>query len=148
MNVMKPYIIGFYGESNTGKTTLIVELINRLSSEGFNVASVKKSDKKVSIDSEGKDTWKHASAGSKLVVFSTDLETDFLLKQKMDGNELVSIINHFGTYDIIIIEGASCEEIPKIRLGKIKERNNTIITYDNDFEKLIEFIKNQIVRGN
>lgn len=145
---MKPYIIGFYGESNSGKTSLIIEIINRLSKEEFNVASVKISDKKIGIDSEGKDTWKHAEAGSKLIVFSTDSETDFLLKKKISGNELMNCINYFGSYDIVIVEGAHDEEIPKVRLGDIKERKNTIFTYDNDFEKLINFIKTEILRRN
>ena len=148
MKTMKPFVLGFYGESGTGKTTLIIEIIKRLSSEGFNIASVKITDKKISIDSEGKDTWKHASAGSKLVVFSTDVETDFLLKQKMRSNEIINFIDCLGSYDIVIVEGANDEETPKIRIGKIKERKNTIITYDDDFEKLIEFIKNEINRSN
>jgi len=139
-----PSIIGFYGESNTGKTTLIVKIINRLSKDGFNVASVKISNKKISIDSEGKDTWKHAEAGSKLVVFSTENETDFLLKRKISNNELVDNIKRLGNYDIILVEGANDENIPKIRLGEIKERKNTIFTYDDDFEELINFIKDGI----
>jgi molybdopterin-guanine dinucleotide biosynthesis protein B len=143
---MKPYVLGFYGESDTGKTTLIVDIISRLTKEDYKVASVKISNKKISIDSEGKDTWKHASAGSNLVVFSTDIETDFLLKQKMSNTELVDSINHFGEYDIIIVEGANDESILKIRIGKIKERKNTIINYNGDFEKLIEYIKKKINR--
>ncbi|MCK5636929.1 MAG: molybdopterin-guanine dinucleotide biosynthesis protein B, partial [Thermoplasmatales archaeon] len=107
-----PSIIGFYGESNTGKTTLIVKIINRLSKDGFNVASVKISNKKISIDSEGKDTWKHAEAGSKLVVFSTENETDFLLKRKISNNEIVDNIKRLGNYDIILVEGANDENIP------------------------------------
>lgn len=139
-----PSIIGFYGESNTGKTTLIVKIINRLSKDGFNVASVKISNKKISIDSEGKDTWKHAEAGSKLVVFSTENETDFLLKRKISNNEIVDNIKRLGNYDIILVEGANDENIPKIRMGEIKERKNTIFTYDDDFEELINFIKDGI----
>jgi molybdopterin-guanine dinucleotide biosynthesis protein B len=145
---MKPFVIGFYGESDTGKTTLIVDIITRLTKEDFKVASVKITNKKVSIDSEGKDTWKHASAGSQLVVFSTDVETDFILKQKLGNKEMMEFIKYFGNYDIIIIEGVNDEEIPKIRIGKIKERKNTILTYDDDFEKLIEYIKNEIDRRN
>ena len=148
MNIMKPFVLGFYGESDSGKTTLIVDILSRLKKEGCNVASVKISDKKISIDSEGKDTWKHASAGSNLVVFSTDCETDFLLKQKMGGTEIVDSINRFKRYDIIIIEGVNDESIPKIRIGKIKERKNTVITYNGDFEKLIEYIKKEINRRN
>jgi len=143
-----PSILGFYGESNTGKTTLIVEIIDRLSKEGFNVASVKISDKEITIDSEGKDTWKHSKAGSQLVVFSSESETDFLVKQKMQNDEILDFIIHMGNYDIIIVEGARDENIPKIRLGDLKERKNTIMKYDNDFEKLINFIKIEILGRN
>jgi molybdopterin-guanine dinucleotide biosynthesis protein B len=143
---MKPYVLGFYGESDTGKTTLIVDIISRLTKEDYKVASVKISNKKISIDSEGKDTWKHASAGSNLVVFSTDIETDFLLKQKLNNTDIVDSINNFGVYDIIIVEGANDESIPKIRIGKIKERKNTIINYNGDFEKLVKYIKKKINR--
>ena len=143
-----PSIIGFYGESNTGKTALLVEIINRLSKEGFDVASIKISDKGISIDSEEKDTWKHAEAGSKLVVFSSENETDFLLKQKISNNEIVENIKRLGDYDIILVEGANDENTPKIRIGDIKERKNTILTYDDDFEGLINFIKNEILRRN
>jgi len=143
---MKPFVLGFYGESDTGKTTLIVDIISRLTKEGYKVSSVKISNKKISIDSKGKDTWKHTSAGSNLVVFSTDIETDFILNQKMDSIEIVDGINHFGRYDVILIEGANDESIPKIRIGKIKERKNTFLNYDGDFEKLIEYIKKEISR--
>ena len=143
---MKPFVLGFYGESDTGKTSLIVDVISRLTKEGYNVASVKVTDKRISIDSAGKDTWKHASAGSDLVVFSTDVETDFLLKQKMSNTDIVNSINHFGKYDIIVIEGANDESIQKIRIGKIKERKNTFLNYDGDFEKLIDYIKKEINR--
>ena len=146
MIVMKPFVLGFYGGSDTGKTTLIVDIISRLTKEGYKVASVKISNKKVSIDSEGKDTWKHSSAGSNLVVFSTDIETDFLLNQKMSNTELIDCINHFGKYDIILIEGANDKSIPKIRIGKIKERKNTFLNYEGDFEKLVEYIKKEIDR--
>lgn len=148
MYMMKPFVLGFYGESDTGKTTLIVDVIVRLTKEDFNVASVKISEKKISLDSKGKDTWKHASAGSQLVVFSTDTETDFIFKQKMSNKALIDRINHFGNYNVILVEGANDKDIPKIRIGKIKERKNTVLTYDNDFEKLIVYIKNKIGRRN
>lgn len=142
-----PAVFGFYGKSDTGKTTLIIDIIKHLTDEGFNVATVKLTDKNISIDTEGKDTWKHNKAGSKLTVLSSLSETDFLLKQNKKLDEILNHISELGDYDIILIEGANDKNTPKIRLGDIKERNNTILTYKGDFKGLIEIMKNEISRG-
>jgi len=140
----KIVVIGFYGESNTGKTTLIVDLIKQLTSDSYNVATIKITDKNIGIDKEGKDTWKHAEAGANLVVFKTPIETDYIVKQTQTEKEIIAKIDQMGNYDIIIVEGSKEKEIPKIRIGNIKERENTIFTYSDDFQQLINFIKKQM----
>ncbi|UCH72540.1 MAG: molybdopterin-guanine dinucleotide biosynthesis protein B [Thermoplasmatales archaeon] len=139
-----PAVLGIYGESNAGKTRFIVKLIGRLNEEGFKVASIKITDKHIGIDTKGKDTWKHGKAGSKLVVLSSPTETDFLIKQNKKMSEIFENIGYLGNYDIIIVEGASDENIPKIKIGKILERENTILSYDGDFDNIIKTIKNEI----
>jgi molybdopterin-guanine dinucleotide biosynthesis protein B len=139
----KPKILGFYGESKSGKTTLITKLIKSLSVDGLNVATVKITDKKIELDVKGKDTWKHAIAGSNLVVLSSASETDYLVRQKQTINDIIENISNIGHFDIILLEGANDKETTKIRLGNIKQRANTVFTYDGDFEKLLEFVKNQ-----
>ena len=143
----KPKILGFYGKSNIGKTSLIIKLINRLSTDGLNIATVKITDKNIELDSKGKDTWRHSEAGSNLVVLSSANETDYLVKKKQTINDIIENISNIGHFDIILVEGANDKETPKIRLGKIKQRVNTVFTYDGDFEKLLEFVKNQIKYG-
>ena len=140
----KPAIIGFYGESNTGKTTLIVDLIEQLTSDGCNVATVKITDKNIGIDTEGKDTWKYAEAGANLVVFKTPMETDYIVKQNQTEKEIIAQIKQMGNYDIILIEGSKDKEIPKIRMGNIEKRENTVFTYSNDSQQLMDFIKKQM----
>ena len=137
----KPKILGFYGESKSGKTTLITKLIKHLSVDGLNVATVKITDKTIELDSKGKDTWKYSEAGSNLVVLSSAIETDYLVKKKQTINDIIENISNIGHFDIIIVEGANDKETPKIRLGKIKQRVNTVFTYDGDFEKLLDFVK-------
>jgi molybdopterin-guanine dinucleotide biosynthesis protein MobB len=143
---MKPYVIGFYGKSNTGKTTLITEIIKQLADDGLRIANIKISDKKIDIDKPGKDTYKYAKAGSKLVILSSADETDFMLKQKEETNTIIERIKNFDEYDLIIVEGAKHKSITKIRLGDIEERENTILTYEGDFEELIKIIKEEILR--
>ena len=140
----KPFIIGFYGESNTGKTTIITKLIKKLTQENFNIASIKNTDKKISIDQEGKDTWKHTKAGAEIVVFKTPIETDYIVKKQQNLREIIDKIKQFGNYDLVIIEGVNDETTPKIRIGNIKKRKNTVYTYENDFKKLYNFIKEKI----
>lgn len=142
----KPSIIGFYGKSNTGKTTLIVDVIKELIKENFKVATIKITNKNISIDTEEKDTWKYGKAGSELVVFSSPIETDFIHAKSKKTNQIIENINKIGEFDIIFVEGARDKNIPKIRLGDIAERNNTLFTYKGDFEGLIKKIKNEILR--
>jgi molybdopterin-guanine dinucleotide biosynthesis adapter protein len=143
----KPKILGFYGESKSGKTTLITKLIKHLSVGGLNVATVKITDKTIELDSKGKDTWKYSEAGSNLVVLSSAIETDYLVKKKQTINDIIKNMLNIGHFDIILVEGTNDKETPKIRLGKIKQRVNTVFTYDGDFEKLLDFVKNQIKYG-
>ena len=45
-----------------------------------------------------------------------------------------------GEIDLVIVESARDPEIPKIRLGEIEERSNTLWTYDGDYRRLLELI--------
>ena len=142
-----PILLGFYGESGTGKTSLIVKLIKRLSEEGYKIATVKITDKKIGVDTKGKDTWKYGESGSKLTVLSSPIETDYMLKENKNMAEIIQHIKELGEYDLIIVEGAHDKNIPKIRIGNIPERENTLLTYTGDFEAIINLIKNELNEG-
>ena len=138
-----PLILGFYGESNSGKTTLLERLVKELSEKDYRVAVVKKTRQDISMDSAGKDTHRYAQAGANLVVFSTPIETAFLLKSKNDEEKIIANIQLLGNFDFIFIEGANEKQIAKIRLGNITERENTLFTYDGDFNNLLDKIMNK-----
>lgn len=142
-----PFVLGFYGESNTGKTTLLVDLIQRLLNEGFTVATIKQTDKPISIDTQAKDTWKHAKAGASLVVFSTTTETSYLLQHQQTIQEMLQIIHQISPCDIVLIEGARDKIIPKIRLGSpTVERDHTVHLEAIDIEHIMAYIHQHINR--
>jgi molybdopterin-guanine dinucleotide biosynthesis protein B len=136
-----PKIIGFYGESNTGKTTLITKITQRLNSENFKIATVKITYKDIGIDKKGKDTWRYCKAGSNLVVLSSPVETSYIIKEQTTIKKIIDQIKKFGKYDFILIEGLNSPDIPKIKIGDIPERQNTIFNYKDDFEEVIKIIK-------
>ena len=144
---MNTPVIGIYGISNTGKTTLIIDIIEQLSNDGYNIATVKITDKEIGVDTKGKDTWKHEKAGAKLVVLSSPKETDFMIKKPIEIQEIIAQISKIAKYDLIIIEGANDKYTPKIRIGDIKKRENTIFTYIGDFKELIDLLKTNIIGG-
>jgi len=141
---MKPYIIGFYGYSNTGKTTVIVDLIKKLKKAKYKVATIKCSDKKINFDKQEKDTYKHAQVGANPIVLSSLSETDFIIKKKLTIKNIIKYLTTFEKIDIIIIEGAKDPDILKIRIGDIQKRENTILDYTDDFEYLYNFIEKKI----
>ena len=137
-------LIGFYGESNTGKTTLIVKIVEHLVKDGYTVATIKNTDKNVKIDKEGKDTWKHQHAGAKLVALSSPYKTDLMIDKKMDVNNIVDILFACEPIDIVLVEGARNPNIPKIKIGNGGKRDNTIMQYQGDFEEVMKIIKKEI----
>ena len=141
---MKPNVIGFYGYSNTGKTTVIVDLIKKLKESKYKVATIKCSDKKINFDTQEKDTYKHAQVGANPIVLSSLYETDFIIKKKFSIDNIIKYLTTFEKIDIIIIEGAKDPDILKIRIGDIQKRENTILDYTGDFEHLYKFIEEKI----
>ena len=133
-------VLGFYGYSNTGKTTVIEYLIEELTNRGFKVATVKMTDKPISIDKEGKDTWRFAQKGAKITIMSTPVETGYILKQKEDLPSILNCIYNLGDVDVVLVEGAKDPSIKKIRFGDAPIRKNTVFTYDGNNEKILDFI--------
>jgi len=138
-----PKVFGIYGESESGKTTLLVQLVTRFTKEGCRVATVKQTNKDISMDVKDKDTWRHHQAGARLVVFSSRLETNFLLDTPLSSAEILRRISDFGSVDYVFIEGADDPEIQKIQVGSGKKRSNTLATYKGNFQEILTLLKKE-----
>ncbi|MEA3254376.1 MAG: molybdopterin-guanine dinucleotide biosynthesis protein B [Candidatus Altiarchaeota archaeon] len=130
-------ILGVYGYHNTGKTGLVEGLIRELTLKGLRIASVKNIPREFSIDSEGKDTWRHREAGAGAVAASSLNETAFIFNRNMKLDE---IFGRLGGYDVILVEGCKKADIPKIAVGNIKEEENTVLKYEDNLDEIIEYI--------
>lgn len=140
-NSKKVKIIGFYGYSGSGKTTLIVKILHALKEKKIIAAVIKQSQQKTTIDQFGKDTHLFSEAGALPVVFKGILET-VIFGREMEIHDLIEHIIKIYHPDIILVEGARDESIPKIRIGDIPLRENTIKTYDGNIDTIIELITN------
>ena len=108
-------ILCFVGRSNSGKTTLIEQVISLLVREGYRVATIKHAGHGFNLDTEGKDSWRHKRAGASTVIVTTKgslaLFTD--VDEEVRVEELRDRYVREGI-DLIIAEGWKNEGLPKI----------------------------------
>lgn len=109
-------ILSIVGKSGSGKTTLIEKLIPELKTRGYRIATVKHHfHPDFEIDVPGKDSWRHAQAGSEhvILVSSQKLASIRLLDRELDMDEIVAGIQDV---DLIITEGYKAPQKPKIEV--------------------------------
>jgi molybdopterin-guanine dinucleotide biosynthesis protein B len=133
-------ILLFYGRSKTGKTTLIVKLIRELKDKGYRVGSVKNiHSPNFTIDTEGKDTWEHTQAGSEVVVANSKDETAFIVNRNMNPSEILRFMGSIADLDIVIIEGDWDHDGPKVALGDIEDKGNTVIRFHDNYDDVLKY---------
>ncbi|MDD2777424.1 MAG: molybdopterin-guanine dinucleotide biosynthesis protein B [Methanocellales archaeon] len=138
-------ILGVYGYSKSGKTTFIEELLKVLVADGYDIATIKHIPHEgFSIDTEKKDTWRYRNAGASTVVASSPSETVFMVNDGMQLNLILQMIQTISKPDLILVEGYKNESIPKIAVGQIEERPNTIFKYEDNLEEILQYIKQEI----
>jgi len=143
----QPIVLGFYGTSNTGKTTILVELISWLTDKGYHVVSVKKTDESLSLDSPGKDTFRYGQAGASPVVFSSESETTLIFHRYLSEKQIIYKLESFPDIDVIFIEGSTDDHIKKIKMDDQSTlRKNTMFKYKNNKESIKEYLINELKR--
>jgi len=116
---MKRVAVAFTGPSNSGKTTLIVKIAQKLAPD-HEVAIIKHDPKdKAHFDIEGKDSYKFSQTAAHTVVVSPTRTTYFSKKSK----RLEEIIDMIKDFDYLLVEGLKTLPLPRIAIfrGKIDE---------------------------
>lgn len=100
-------LVAVVGSSETGKTTAVEALIKGLTKMGYKVASAKRiPEKDFTIDTEGKDTWRHAKAGASTVLSVAPNELTTIKKIDTTKYTIEQLIAEVpDETDIIILEG-------------------------------------------
>ncbi|MFC4544730.1 molybdopterin-guanine dinucleotide biosynthesis protein B [Halosolutus amylolyticus] len=129
-------VVCLAGPSDSGKTTLVEELVPRLAADD-RVATVKSIHHDVEIDTPGTDTYRHRTAGAETVVGITPGSTFEVSTRgkrdppatpdgtgvfESDGPELQALAStlerlaHRG-YDVVLVEGFTTAPLPTIVVG-------------------------------
>jgi len=101
-------VIAAIGRSGSGKTVTLEYLINQFSMQGYKVGTIKHVHHKgFTIDTKGKNTWRFAQAGSKVVVAISPEEVAIIKKTNREFENLEEVMRLIENedLDIIFIEG-------------------------------------------
>lgn len=110
--------IAFVGYQNSGKTTLVEKIISRLAHRGLRVGSIKHHGHKgFDIDQPGKDSWRHAQAGSRHVgLISPDQYAEYA---RTEGEVPVTdLLARYTDVDVVIVEGYKTAGLPSIVVAR------------------------------
>lgn len=129
--------ICFVGKSGTGKTTLIVKVIENLSNKGYKIGTIKHHNHTTHFDQEDKDTYKHYMAGAQKVIISSPAGYGVFVKVEEELT-LEQIMQLHKDMDLVIVEGFKREGVNKIEIVR-KERSYDRICSD---EEVIAVVSN------
>jgi len=132
-------IVAVVGSSKSGKTSAVEALIKGLTEKGYTVASAKRiPEPEFTIDTEGKDTWRHAKAGASTVLSVAPNELTAIKKVGTTNYSLEQLIEEIPEeIDIIITEGfkglvGPNASVPKLVAVKtVSEISEAIELYKN-----------------
>jgi molybdopterin-guanine dinucleotide biosynthesis protein MobB len=127
-NNMSIPVVTIIGKSKSGKTTLMEKLITELKERGYRVGTLKHhSHSAFEIDQPGKDSWRHARAGSEHVIIAAPdkIASYRLLKRELDFDQ---IIREFSDLNLILVEGYKSAHQPSIEV--IREENGLELISD------------------
>ncbi len=111
-------VVSIVGRSNVGKTTFLEKLIAELKRRGHRVATIKHDVHGFDIDRPGKDTWRHAQAGSDLVVIAAPDRFAMIARTpgELSLDEIVARLPL--DVDIVLTEGYKRGDRPKIEVSR------------------------------
>ena len=120
-------ILCIVGRSGSGKTTLLEKLIPELKQRGYQVATIKHHfHPGFEIDQPGKDSWRHAQAGSDHVflVASDKVASIRRVDQEPTLDEIAATIRDV---DIILVEGYKWATQPKVEVVRAARSTEVIL---------------------
>jgi len=112
-------MIGIAGWKNSGKTTLVVRLVEAFTKRGFKIATVKHAHHDLRPGDGTSDSERHAQAGAYAVVIVSPAGWEISgQRQEMPVPSLEEIAARLAPADLVLVEGYKSAQIPKIEVRR------------------------------
>ena len=111
----RPAAVAFVGGHDSGKTSVIVEVLPRLLAKGLRVGTIKHTTRDVEDDVLGKDSQRHVAAGAAVGALITPRRTT--ARRLGDEEKLETVLRRdFADCDLVLVEGYKSLPIPRIEV--------------------------------
>lgn len=109
-------VFGVTGWKNSGKTTLVANLVSYFVSKGLRVGTIKRAHSSFDVDQPGTDSYKHRQAGAQEVIIASGKRWAKMHELKNQGEQpLEELLKEFSDLDLILVEGYKRDSHPKIQ---------------------------------
>lgn len=135
-----PPRIHIIGRKNSGKTTLITELIEHLNQLGYSVGTIKHTHHHHELDTPNKDSYRHRAAGAQVVgILAREMNAVFWPAQPSDekGARYRQMLNMYAACDFVLVEGDSQAEAFKIEVWRAGEGEAPLAMADTTIRALV-----------
>ena len=119
----QPHLINVIGLKKSGKTTVTEGIVASLRARGYHVGTVKSMVQSVfSMDTEGKDTYRHGKAGAEFTI-SLSLGETVLLQRHDGGRRRIQDISHLFTVGTqsVVCEGLEDPGAPQLQVVCLRD---------------------------
>ncbi len=132
--------IHIIGRKNSGKTTLVVDLVQHLTSAGYRVGTIKHTHHHHELDTPGKDSHRHREAGAKVVgIMSPDMIAAFRPANDAEDTQdrYDSLLPMFDGCDVVLVEGHSRSSAIKVEVWRAAVAGEPIATEEAEIAAVV-----------
>jgi molybdopterin-guanine dinucleotide biosynthesis protein MobB len=119
-------VVAFVAKSNTGKTTLLEQVIRELKNRGYRVGAIKHDAHSFDIDHPGKDSHRLTAAGADTMLITSQAKLALIKKHEAPPPMEDLVLTYFSDVDIVLTEGFKMSSLPKIEVHR-QERSPTLL---------------------
>jgi len=117
----RPALVAFVGGHDSGKTTIVEDLVARLRGRGLAVGAIKHTSRDFEDDAAGKDSQRLGASGADVWALLTPQRAT--VRRRIEpGSELFALaglaVQEFSRCDIVLVEGFRSLPIPKIEVTR------------------------------
>ena len=136
-------VVSFVAKSDTGKTTLLEQVIKELKSRGYKIGAFKHDAHKFDIDYPGKDSYRLTAAGADTMLITSSEKLAIVKKHDQSPPVEELLKRYFFDVDIILTEGFKRLSLPKIEVHRKEKREELICRGKNYDPTLIAVASNE-----